>query len=395
MSDDFIFTSESVTKGHPDKLCDQISDAVVDHFLRHDPQSSIVAECAISSGILFVSAHYASMAGFAIPEVARQVIRGVGYTKDVFDADACTIMTSFMDHTARDYHPVNLDAMSDADLDAITAKHQVTVFGYACDHTSVLMPLPIWLAHRLAARLDDEDVAKELPYLLPDGKAQVTIEFHDGRPARIHTITLVASQVSADAVSPEQLHSDLLASVVEPVLAKEKFRLDKDTNVYVNPDGPIVGGGPTAHSGLTGRKTGIDTYGEYARQSGTGLSGKDPMRIDRVGAYVGRYAAKNVVAAGLARECEIQLSYSIGVPAPVSVRARTFGTGKMADKELGERVAQVFDFRVGAIVRDLELRKLPARNPLGFYQRLAAYGQMGRSDLDVPWERTDKAEALK
>ena len=395
MSDDFIFTSESVTKGHPDKLCDQISDAVVDHFLRHDPQSSIVAECAISSGILFVSAHYASMAGFAIPEVARQVIRGVGYTKDVFDADACTIMTSFMDHTARDYHPVNLDAMSDADLDAITAKHQVTVFGYACDHTSVLMPLPIWLAHRLAARLDDEDVAKELPYLLPDGKAQVTIEFHDGRPARIHTITLVASQVSADAVSPEQLHSDLLASVVEPVLAKEKFRLDKDTNVYVNPDGPIVGGGPTAHSGLTGRKTGIDTYGEYARQSGTGLSGKDPMRIDRVGAYVGRYAAKNVVAAGLARECEIQLSYSIGVPAPVSVRARTFGTGKMADKELGERVAQVFDFRVGAIVRDLELRKLPARNPLGFYQRLAAYGQMGRVDLDAPWERTDKVEALK
>jgi S-adenosylmethionine synthetase len=395
VSDDFIFTSESVTEGHPDKLCDQISDAVVDHFLRHDPQSSIVAECAISSGILFVSAHYASMAGFAIPEVARQVIRGVGYPKDVFDADACTIMTSFMDHTARDYHPVNLDAMSDADLDAITAKHQVTVFGYACDHTSVLMPLPIWLAHRLAARLDDEGVTKELPYLLPDGKAQVTIEFHDGRPARIHTITLVASQVSADAVSPEQLHSDLLAGVVEPVLTKEKFRLDKDTKVYVNPDGPIVGGGPTAHSGLTGRKTGIDTYGEYARQSGTGLSGKDPMRIDRVGAYVARYAAKNVVAAGLARECEIQLSYSIGVPAPVSVRARTFGTGKMADKELGERVAQVFDFRVGAIVRDLELRKLPARNPLGFYQRLAAYGQMGRSDLDVPWERTDKAEALK
>jgi S-adenosylmethionine synthetase len=395
VSDDFIFTSESITRGHPDKLCDQISDAIVDHFLRHDPQSSIVAECAVSSGILFVSAHYASMAGFAIPDVARQVIRGVGYTKDVFDADACTIMTSFMDHTARDYHPLNLDAMSDADLDAITAKHQVTVFGYACDHTDALMPLPIWLAHRLADRLDDEEVTKALPYMLPDGKVQVSIEFRDGRPARIHSITSVVSQASADAVSPEQLHADLLERVVEPVLAKERFRMDDETKVFVNPEGPVIGGGPSAHSGLTGRKTGIDTYGEYARQSGAGLSGKDPMRIDRVGAYVARYAAKNVVAAGLAHECELQLSYSIGAPAPVSIRVRTFGTGELDDREIAERVRQVFDFRVAAIVRDLGLRKLPARNPLGFYQRLAAYGQMGRVDLDVPWEGTDKVEALK
>jgi S-adenosylmethionine synthetase len=395
VSDDFIFTSESVTRGHPDKLCDQISDAIVDHFLRHDPQSSIVAECAISSGILFVSSHYASMAGFAIPEVARHVIRGVGYPKDVFDADACTIMTSFMDHTAKDYHPVNLDTMSDADLDGITAKHQVTVFGYACDQTDALMPLPVWLAHRLAHQLDREEVSGALSYLLPDAKAQVSIEFRDDQPARIHTITLVASQASAEAVSPEQLHADLLERVVEPVLAKEKFRMDEGTKIFVNPEGPVIGGGPSAHSGLTGRKTGIDTYGEYARHSGAGLSGKDPMRIDRVGAYVARYAAKNVVAAGLARECEVQLSYSIGSPAPVSVRLRTFGTGQLDDEEIGQRVGQVFDFRLGAIVRDFGLRKLPARNPLGFYQKLAAYGQMGRIDLDVPWEHTDKVEALK
>lgn len=396
MSDDFIFTSESVTKGHPDKLCDQISDAIVDHFLRHDPQSSVVAESAISSGILFISTHYASMGTPVIPEVARQVIRGVGYTKGVFDADACTIMTSFMDHTAKDYRPINLDAMSNGDLDSITAKHQVTVFGYACDQTDALMPLPIWLAHRLADRLDDKEVLDVLPYLLPDGKAQVSIEFRNGEPTRIHSITLIARQSKADDVSPEQLQADLLEQIVAPVLAKEKFRADEETKVIVNPGGQVIGGGPSAHSGLTGRKTGIDTYGEYARHSGSGLSGKDPMRIDRVGGYIARYAAKNVVAAGLARECEVQLSYSIGAAAPVSIRVRAFGTGKLSDKELSDQVNAVFDFRVGAVVRDLGLRKLPAHNPQGFYQQLAAYGQMGRVDLvDVPWERTDKVEALK
>jgi S-adenosylmethionine synthetase len=395
VSDDFIFTSESVTTGHPDKLCDQVSDAIVDHFLRQDPNASIVAECAVSSGVLFISAHYASVAGLAIADVARHVIRRVGYSRDVFDADACTIMTSFMDHTAAAYHTLNLEGMDDADLDRITAKHQVTVFGYACDQTDALMPLPIWLAHRLADKLDDEDVEEALPYLLPDGKSQVGIEYRDGEPARIHSLTLVASQTSTEAVGAEQLQYDLIERVVGPVLAKEKIKVDEETRILVNPDGPLIGGGPAAHSGLTGRKTGIDTYGEYARHSGAGLSGKDPMRIDRVGAYIARYAAKNVVAAGLARECEVQLSYAIGFAAPVSVRARTFGTGSIGDKELGERLKSVIDFRLGGIVRDLGLRKLPAAHPEGFYQKLAVYGHMGRTDFDVPWERTDKAVALK
>ena len=305
------------------------------------------------------------------------------------------LMTSFMDHTSTNYQPVNLDDMDDADIGRITAKHQVTVFGYACDHTEALMPLPIWLAHRLADKLDDADVEEALPYLLPDGKSQVGIAFRDEQPSRIHSLTLVASQTSADAVSPEQLREDLITHVVEPVLAEEKLKADEQTQIFVNPDGPLIGGGPAAHSGLTGRKTGIDSYGEYARHSGAGLSGKDPMRIDRVGAYIARYAAKNVVAAGLARECEVQLSYSIGSAQPVSIRVRSFGTGELSDKEIGDRLMQAIDFRVGGIVRDLELRRLPAKHPLGFYQQLAVYGQVGRIDLDLPWERTDKVDALR
>ncbi len=395
MSDDFVFTSESVTVGHPDKLCDQVSDAIVDFFLRQDPHSSIVAECAISSGIMFVSTHYASKAGLAVPEVAREVIRGVGYSKDVFDADACAIMTSFMDHTATDYRRLNLDDMDDADIGRLTAKHQATVFGYACDQTAAMMPLPIWLAHRLADKLDDADVSEALPYLLPDGKSQVAIEYRDGEPRRIHSITLVASQTTRDAVSPSQLQDELITRVVEPVLKTEGLKADEETKIHVNPEGPLVGGGPAAHSGLTGRKTGIDTYGEYARHSGTALSGKDPMRIDRVGAYIARYAAKNVVAAGLARECEVQLSYAIGFPEPVSIRVRSFGTGSVDEDEIRKRLVRAVDLRPAGIVRDLGLRKLPAQHPEGFYRRLAVYGHMGRTDLDVPWERTDKVDALK
>jgi S-adenosylmethionine synthetase len=344
---------------------------------------------------MFVSTHYASKAGLAVPEVAREVIRGVGYSKDVFDADACAIMTSFMDHTATDYRRLNLDDMDDADIGRLTAKHQATVFGYACDQTAAMMPLPIWLAHRLADKLDDADVSEALPYLLPDGKSQVAIEYRGGEPSRIHSITLVASQTTRDAVSPSQLQDDLITRVVEPVLKTEGLKADEGTKIHVNPEGPLVGGGPAAHSGLTGRKTGIDTYGEYARQSGTALSGKDPMRIDRVGAYIARYAAKNVVAAGLARECEVQLSYAIGVPEPVSIRVRSFGTGTVDEDEIRERLVRSVDFRPAGIVRDLGLRKLPAQHPEGFYRRLAVYGHMGRTDLDVPWERTDKVDALK
>jgi S-adenosylmethionine synthetase len=393
VSDDFIFTSESVTTGHPDKLCDQVSDAIVDRFLQEDPYSSIVAECAVSSGVMFISSHYASKAKLDIPEIARKTIREVRYSKDVFDADACTIMTSFMNHTATDYRPLDLDEMDDADLNRVTAKHQVTVFGYACDQTPVLMPKPIYLAHRLADALDSPEVGKKLPYLLPDGKAQVGIEYVNGLPNRIHSIALVASQTDSDSADLNQLRGDLMKHVVEPVLSKEKVHLDERAQVFVNPEGPFIGGGPAAHSGLTGRKTGIDTYGEFARHSGAGLSGKDPLRIDRVGAYAARYAAKNIVASGLAGECEVQLSYSIGSAGPVSLRVRTFGSSELDDKELAARLTKVMDFRLGAIVRDLRLQKLPAEKN-GFYQKLAVYGQMGRVDVDAPWEQTDKVGGL-
>jgi S-adenosylmethionine synthetase len=397
VNEDYIFTSESVTTVHPDKLCDQVSDGIVDHFLKQDPRSSIVAECAVSSGVMFISAHYASQARLDIADTARQVIRSVGYPREVFDADACTVMTSFMDHTATEYRPFDLEHMDDADIGLITAKHQVTVFGYACDHTPAMMPLPVWLAHRLADVLDSPKVQKKLPYLLPDGKSQVGIQFHKGKPVRIHSITLVASQTDADAASPEQLREDLIDHVVGPALKHEQFKPDEDTQIFVNPEGPLIGGGPAAHSGLTGRKTGIDSYGEYARHSGAALSGKDPLRIDRVGAYAARYAAKNVVAAGLATECEVQLSYSIGSSRPVSLRVRAFaGGGVVDDKTLTDRVAEAIDFRLGAIVRDMQLQKLPAASgEQGFYQRLAVYGHMGRTDLDVPWEKTDKADELK
>ncbi len=390
MSDDFIFTSESVTAGHPDKLCDQVSDAIVDRFLEEDPYSSVVAECAVSSGVMFISSHYASKGKLDIADTARQTIRRVGYSADVFDADSCTIMTSFVNRTATDYRPLDMDEMDDGDLDRITAKQQVTVFGYACDQTPDLMPKPIWLAHRFAQMLDSPRVGKKLPYLLPDGKAQVAVEYVDGLPHRVHSITLVASQTSADAASLDQLRNDLIEHVVTPVVDKHKIHLDEKAQIFVNPDGPLIGGGPSAHSGLTGRKTGIDTYGEYARHSGAALSGKDPLRIDRVGAYAARYAAKNIVAAGMAGECEVQLSYSIGAAGPVSVRVRTFGSGEADDKEIAKYLTDGIDFRLGAIVRDLRLQKLAGQTKGKFFQNLAVYGHMGRTDLKVPWEETDK-----
>jgi S-adenosylmethionine synthetase len=394
MSDDFIFTSESVTTGHPDKLCDQVSDAIVDHFLSQDPNAGIIAECAVASGVLFISAHYAYRGGLAIPDVARAVIRGIGYPREVFDADACTVMTSFMDHTARHYRELDLDALDEAGIGRISAKDQVTVFGYACDQTEALMPLPISIAHSLVRRLDDPSLHTELPYLLPDAKVQVGVEYHGGRPARIHSVALETSQREQGGPGMDRLQADLIHGVITPVLSEQPVAPDGNTHYFINPEGPVIGGGPAVHSGLTGRKTGIDTYGEYARHSGAALSGKDPMRIDRIGAYMARYAAKNAVAAGLAGECEVQLSYSIGSAGPVSLRVRSFGTGTIDDDEIANRLQDAFDFRIGAIVRDLRLRHLPAEHPEGFYRRLAAYGHMGRTDLDLPWERTDRADQL-
>ena len=388
-----IFTSESITAGHPDKLCDQVSDAIVDHYLARDPLSMVDAECAVASGILFVSAHYASSANLDLAAIARNVIGEAGYPKSVFDADNCTVMTSIKEHSAQ-FQPVDLEALGETGLDKVTASQQVTVFGFACDQTDVLMPLPIWLAHRLAQQMQSAEVLGKIPYLLPDGKSQVAVGYRDGKVKAVTGINLVASQIDS-AADPEQLRTDLIKHVVKPVLKAESLKIGEKF-ISVNPDGPLIGGGPAMHSGLTGRKTGMDTYGSYCRQSGAALSGKDPLRIDRVGAYMARYAAKNIVAAGLARECELQLSYSPGSASPASIEVRTFGTGKIDDREIVGRLRDVFDFRLGAIVRDLRLRQLPAEGKeRGFYRRLASYGQMGREDLEAPWEKTDRAKALK
>jgi len=396
MRDDFIFTSESVTAGHPDKLCDQISDAIVDNFLIQDPYSSVEAECIIASGIMFITVHYASRASLDIPAIARHIITEVGYTKDVFDSENSTIMTSFMDRTSTHYAPIDLDYLDDEGIERFTSKQQITLFGFACNQTKQLLPLPIWLAHRIADRLDDPKTIKKLPYLLPDSKTQVGIEYKNQKPDRVHSINLVASQNATSPVDIEQLREDLIAQVVKPALKGTQCKIDANSLISVNPEGLLIGGGPDMHSGLTGRKTSMDTYGGYSRQSGAALSGKDPLRIDRSGAYMARYAAKNVVAAGLAEECEVQLSYSTGSASPVSVQVRTFGTSEISHEEIADRLKNVFDFRPAAIVRNFNLHKLPAQfKDTGFYRRLAVYGQMGRDDMDLPWENTDQADKLK
>jgi S-adenosylmethionine synthetase len=394
MREDFMFTSESVTEGHPDKLCDQVSDAVVDHFLDQDPFALVRVECAVSTGILFIAARFNSLASVDIPEVARQVIRQVGYDREDFNAKTCTIMTSLNEMPALPRPRAHEAELSEDELEAIPARNQVTVFGFACTQTSALVPLPIWLAHKLARRLSSVRLKGLLDYLAPDGKTQVGVEYRGRRPHRIHSITLVASQYLPDTPAPAALRDDLLDLVIEPAFVDEEVRPDADTRIFVNPGGPLVVGGPTVHSGLTGRKTAIDTYGEYARHSGAALSGKDPSRIDRVGAYAARYAAKNIVAAGLAEECEVQLSYTVGLPRPVSVQVETFGTGRLPEAEIGARVEQNFDLRPAGIVRDFNARRLPSVFKGRFYSRLASYGHMGRLDVGLPWEVTDKAGQL-
>jgi S-adenosylmethionine synthetase len=395
MKCDFVFSSESVTEGHPDKLCDRISDALVGQYLRRDRLARINVECAVSTGILFVAVKAASTAAVDIPFASREVIREAGYDRDGFNARDCTVMTSLSELDVPLAMRIDEDLLSDEDLEAVPARDQVTVFGFACTQTDSLMPLPIWLAHRLARRLSEVRRAGSLPYLLPDGKTQVAVEFRDRQPRRIHSVTILAAQRDADSAPAARLRTDILEAVVAPTFADERLRPDRDTRIDINPEGPVIGGGPATHSGLTGRKTAVDTYGEYARHSGAALSGKDPSRIDRTGAYAARYAAKNIVAAGLARECEVQLSYSVGGSRPVSVHVETFGTCVMDEDELEERVRRTFDFRPAAITRDLRLRRLPGDHPDGFYVALAAYGHMGRTDLGLPWEETDRAVSLR
>lgn len=391
MQSDFIFTSESVTDGHPDKLCDQISDAVVGHFLKQDPAARVIAECAVTTGLVFLSVKFRSTAAVNAGDIARDVVGRVGYDGPSFSAKNCTVMTSL--HELPVYQGPEERDLDDGELDRLVAQDQATLFGFACSHTPALMPLPIALAHKLARQIDVVR-RRTLRYLAPDAKTQVGVEFHAHRPRRIHGVTLIASQLERDAPQLPRLRDDLIEAVIRPVFADEPIRPDDRTRVAINPEGPIFPGGPASHAGLTGRKTAVDTYGEFARHSGAALSGKDPSRIDRIGAYGARHAARNVVSAGLADLCEVQLTYSVGLPGPVSIQVETYGTGRIDEGEISRRVAQAFDFRVGAIVRRLRLREFLARDA-GFFRKLAVYGHMGRTDLDLPWEKSDKVDALR
>ena len=395
MKEDFIFTSESVTAGHPDKLCDGVSDAIVDRFLQQDPFSKIIVESVVATGILFIAARFSSSATVDLPGVARQVVLEAGYQNEGFNPKTCSVMTSLNELPRDERTGRDEQEMNDEEIERIAVDNQATVFGFACSQTPALMPLPIWLAHKLARRLATVRAAGDLPYLTPDGKTQVAVEYRHRRARRIHGLTLIAALKAGQQPKRKQLHDDLMDHVVKPAFRDEPVHPDHATRIFINPFGPVLVGGPALHAGLTGRKTGVDTYGEYARQSGSALSGKDPSRIDRVGAYIARYAAKNVVRAGLASECEIQLSYSIGLARPVSTQVETFGTGRIPDSEIAARVARAIDFRLAGIIRQFDLRHLPRRSEHGFYQRLAAYGHVGRLDLEVPWEATDRVEALQ
>jgi S-adenosylmethionine synthetase len=398
MKKDFMFTSESVTEGHPDKLCDLISDAIVDHVLQKDPYAKIIAECAVSTAIVFIAARFATAANVDFANVARQVISQIDYDQQAFNAKTCSVITSLKEIPQEGRPLTDERTMTDAVIERIPARNQVTVFGFACDQTAAFMPLPVWLAHRLARKLTAVRLQKTLPYLAPDGKTQVGVEYRDGRPSRVHSITIIASQKqAANGGGPDikRLSEDIRETVLYPVFQDEEIKPDGGTRIFINPDGPFIGGGPAVHSGLTGRKNAIDTYGEYSRHSGAALSGKDPSRIDRVGAYAARYAAKNVVAAGLAKACEVQLSYSIGLARPVSIQVETFGTAQMPDERIADIVGKNFDFRPAGIVRQFNLRRLPSAVKGGFYRKLAAYGQVGRMDIGLPWELTDKAPLLK
>jgi S-adenosylmethionine synthetase len=404
----YLFTSESVTEGHPDKICDQISDTILDAVLAQDPNSRVAAEVVVNTGLVLITGEITTKANINYVHLARKKIAEIGYTDadNGFSANSASILIALDEQSPDIAQGVNTaqetrEENSDELFDKTGAGDQGLMFGFACNETPELMPLPISLAHRIARRLAAVRKTGDLPYLRPDGKTQVTIVYEDGRPVGIDTIlistqhTATIGEITDEAGVQAKIKQDLWTAVVEPVFGDIDIKPDEETRFLVNPTGKFVIGGPQGDSGLTGRKIIVDTYGGYSRHGGGAFSGKDPTKVDRSAAYACRYAAKNIVAAGLAEKCEVQLSYAIGVARPVSIFVDTFGTGKVDDEILLELVKEHFELRPLGIIHTFNLRNLPSERGGRFYQDIAAYGHLGRTDLDLPWERTDKAELLK
>ncbi len=405
MTRHYLFTSESVTEGHPDKICDQISDTILDTLLTQDPTSRVAAEVVVNTGLVLVTGEITTKASVNYANLVRKKIAEIGYNngENGFCANSCSVIVALDEQSPDIAQGVNSaqeirEQDSEELFDSIGAGDQGLMFGFACNETPELMPLPISLAHRIARRLAAVRKTGQLAYLRPDGKTQVTVIYEDGRPVGIlvstqHTASI--GEISDEAAVQAKIKEDLWSAVVEPAFVDLEVKPDERTRFLVNPTGKFVIGGPQGDSGLTGRKIIVDTYGGYSRHGGGAFSGKDPTKVDRSAAYACRYVAKNIVAAGLADKCEVQLSYAIGVARPVSVMVDTFGTGKVDDDTLLDLVKQHFELRPAGIIHTFNLRNLPSERGGRFYQDVAAYGHFGRNDLDLPWERTDKAELLK
>lgn len=404
----YLFTSESVTEGHPDKICDQISDTILDALLAQDDHSRVAAEVVVNTGLVLITGEISSNAQIHYVDLVRKKIAEIGYTDadNGFSASSCSVLVALDEQSPDIAQGVTTaqesrEEMSEDELDAIGAGDQGIMFGFACNETPELMPLPISLAHRISRRLATVRKTGQLPYLRPDGKTQVSVAYEDGRPVGIDTIlvstqhTATIGDISDEAAVREKIREDLWEAVVQPVFTDLEIKPTQETRFLVNPTGKFVIGGPQGDAGLTGRKIIVDTYGGYSRHGGGAFSGKDPTKVDRSAAYACRHVAKNIVAAGLAEKCEVQLSYAIGVARPVSMMIETFGTGKVDEDRLLELVKQHFELRPAGIIQAFNLRRLPSEREGRFYQDVAAYGHFGRTDLELPWEQIDKASLLR